>query len=161
MTTKAAALAAYRKACESHRRADWRMACHMMAEVLGADVAKAPARKPESLVQFLAKRGLRDDGGELTARDAEIWHKGRPFQRKLVRADGVTLEEAATLAHEAGYFPHAPVPAMDSGDNMHPVTGDQLLEAIERELAGTPVHALDDLDDDYWHALEQEERAAA
>lgn len=159
--TKAAALSLYRRAVETHKRADWRLAAHALAEVLGAERPAARTVSPVSLVPFLAKAGLKDEGGELTARDAEIWHKGKPFQRKLVRPDGVDMETAAQRAHDAGYFPNVPHPSTDSADNMHPVDPAMLMAAIDRELAGQPVYALGDQDDSYWEALEPEERVFA
>lgn len=151
--TRAQALKLYVKACESHKRADWRLACHALAEHLGA----AQPTRPVSLVAFLAKDGLADDGGELQARDAHLWHRDAPFRRKLVREGGRTLEEAAEAAREAGYFPDIPPATMDSPDNMHPATPAHLVAAIDRELSGRPVYALEELDPAYWDAMEPEE----
>lgn len=92
-----------------------------------------PRRDP-SLCEFLSIRGICDDGGELKARDLDRWHREAPFRRKLVRADGVSLERAAMMAWEAGYFDDVAVPAWDSSDNMHPVSEAMLLAALEREL---------------------------
>ena len=92
-----------------------------------------PRRDP-SLCEFLSIKGICDDGGELQARDLDRWHREAPFRRKLVRADGVSLETAALQAWEAGYFDHVPVPTMDSSDNMHPVTPEMLITALDREL---------------------------
>ncbi|QBX36892.1 DUF1738 domain-containing protein [Brevundimonas sp. S30B] len=92
-----------------------------------------PRRDP-SLCEYLSVRGICDDGGELSARDLDRWHREAPFRRRLVRADGVSLETAARMAWEAGYFPDVPVPAWDSSDNMHPVTSDMLVAALDREL---------------------------
>lgn len=92
-----------------------------------------PRRDP-SLCEFLSVRGICDDGGELSSRDLDRWHREAPFRRKLVRADGVSLETAARQAWEAGYFDDVAVPTMDSSDNMHPVSEAMLLEALEREL---------------------------
>jgi hypothetical protein len=163
--TRAAALALYRKACASHKRADWRMACHALAALV--EIAEKPSRPPvaapeprtRSLLEFLADRGIRDDGRELSARDADLWHKRRPFQRRLVRPDGVSLEHAAEMAWEAGYFPDVPIPRMDSADNMHAVTPDMLLEAIERELRREMEPPA--TDDDYWSSLEDFEMQSA
>lgn len=154
MTTQTKALALYAKACESHKRADWRLACHALAAVLQAGDAPAKAPTPirastpkparasrvPSLCEFLAKQGgLHDAGGELRARDAELWHKGRPFMPRLVKPGGLSLESAAEIAWEHGYFPGAVVD-WNSDANMHPVTGDDLLAAIDRELAGRPTY---------------------
>jgi len=147
----AAALAMYETACQTHKREDWRKACHAMAEALKATAATpvddapepvrpapttpAPRRDP-TLCEFLSLRGLRDDGGELAGLDADKWHRSAPFRRKLVRPDGMALDDAAYMAWEAGYFPHIPAPSWDAADNMNPMSPDDLLTAINRELAG-------------------------
>ncbi len=51
--TPAAALAAYRRACDTHKRADWRMACHLLAAVVEASQGRPP------LAEHLAVRGIR------------------------------------------------------------------------------------------------------
>lgn len=105
-----------------------------------ADLTPEPVARPfhprrdPSLCEFLSIRGICDDGGELKARDLDRWHREAPFRRKLVRADGVSLERAAMMAWEAGYFPDVPQPLMDGSENMHPVSEAMLLAALEREL---------------------------
>lgn len=129
----AAALALYRRACTTHKRTDWRMACHALAKVaqaaeqapqaIAAPPAPAPAQKlprTPSLIQFLARQGVQDPGGELSALDAEHWHKVRPFQRKLIRVD------------------------WDSDDSTQPVSEGDLIEAIRRELASGSAYDPDD-----------------
>ncbi|HXF44860.1 MAG TPA: hypothetical protein VNK91_01960 [Burkholderiaceae bacterium] len=75
-----------------------------------------------SLVDFLVSRGgLREQGGELAARDARLARRG------LVREQGLELDHAAELAVEAGYLAER--------------DPNQLLEAIGAELAGEPVFA--------------------
>jgi hypothetical protein len=155
--TPAAALRLYAKAQETHKRADWSMACNALAQALGEEAPKPREAKPVSLVTFLSKQGIADPGGELTARDADHWHKGQPFRRKLVRPDGRSLEDAAEAAHDAGYFPDVPDAIMDGPDNMTVITGEILMGAIERELSGRPVFAGPDQDSDYWAAMEPEE----
>jgi hypothetical protein len=101
---------------------------------------RAPKRAPsqgDDLATFVSKLGgIRDDGGELVARDADQWHRDSPFRRKLVNPQGVSLEEAAQRAYDAGYFPDVPPPSMDGGGNMQAVSGDDLLRAIDDNLAG-------------------------
>lgn len=105
-----------------------------------ADItAPAPARpfhprRDPSLAEYLSTFGICDDGGELRARDLDRWHREAPFRRRLVRADGVSLETAARRAYDAGYFPDVPQPSWDGPDNMHPVSEAMLLEALERDL---------------------------
>lgn len=83
----------------------------------------------ESLVEFLRERGINDEGGELAARDADVGRKA--FQRALTRPDGMTLDDAAQAAAEAGYL---------TGQDRSTVTQQDLLDAIDRELAGEPVY---------------------
>ena len=92
-----------------------------------------PRRDP-SLCEYVSTFGICDDGGELKARDLDRWHREAPFRRRLVRADGVSLETAARRAYDAGYFPDVPQPSWDGPDNMHPVSEAILLEALERDL---------------------------
>lgn len=109
---------------------------------LTLDDLRSPSRISErtafgqTLVEFLAARGgLLDQGGELQAMDAHLWHKAQRGRRKLVveQATGskLTLDEAARAAWEAGYFP-------EMTDRPAP---DDLLAAIERELKGEAVYA--------------------
>ena len=181
-----AAFDLYALACDSHKRADWRKASHALAEALQAaltvqapiepseplaPVLNAPAglhvaAKPqpvtklargETLIQFLAKRGIKDTGGEISALDGETWHRSRPFQRRLVRDDGLGIEEAAERAFDRGYFPYTVAP----DDGSQPVSESELLEAIRQELAGRPIYAGEPDDDGVrWHAMEDFEREA-
>ncbi|MFN3856533.1 MAG: hypothetical protein ACK4RV_02205 [Caulobacter sp.] len=97
-------------------------------------------KRGPSLLEFLAQRGgLNDEGGELSAMDADGWHKGKPGRRRLVNNDGgMTLGDAAVAAWENGYFPDAP----DAAGDYYPVTGQDLLDAIRSEIAGTARYAV-------------------
>ena len=108
-----------------------------------------PRRDP-SLCEYLSLKGICDDGGELKARDLDRWHREAPFRRKLVRADGVSLETAARMAWEAGYFDDVAVPSWDSSDNMHPVTPDMLLVALDRELRDDYAHVWAEHDEEFF-----------
>jgi endonuclease YncB( thermonuclease family) len=78
--------------------------------------ADGPQRRdPLDLVSWLRTQGgIQDQGGNLRA--AGINNKARPiefaksegFLGKLVSDDGMTLDEAAAAAHDAGYFPDLP-----------------------------------------------------
>jgi hypothetical protein len=76
-----------------------------------------------SLIDALrAAGGIIDDGGELANRDID---KGlKPFARKMIKADGMTLDHAAEWAQERGYI-----------QDRNP---DELLAAIDDELQGNP-----------------------
>lgn len=108
-----------------------------------------PRRDP-SLLEFLSIRGVCDDGGELAARDLDRWHREVPFRKRLVRADGVSLETAARMAWESGYFDDVAVPSWDSSDNMHPVTPDMLIQAMDRELRDDYAHVWGDHDAEFF-----------
>lgn len=101
-----------------------------------SDIRPFHPRRDPSLCEYLSLKGICDDGGELKARDLDRWHREAPFRRKLVRPDGVSLETAARMAWEAGYFDHVARPVMDSSDNMNPVTVEMLIAALDRELRG-------------------------
>ncbi|WOB78475.1 ArdC family protein [Brevundimonas nasdae] len=124
-------------------------------EAIPVDLAPIPARpfhprRDPSLLEFLSVKGVCDDGGELSARDLDRWHREVPFRRRLVRADGVSLETAARMAWEAGYFDDVAVPSWDSSDNMHPVTPDMLVAAMDRELRADYVHVWGDHDAEFF-----------
>jgi hypothetical protein len=97
---------------------------------------KVPQR-PDTLSEFLTKNGGLE-GGELKAMDADKAHldiatgKPKPFQKKLVRDDGLSLEDAGMKAKEAGYFP-------ELGDARP--TSNQLLEKLGNDLRGEHQHS--------------------
>lgn len=174
--TPQAALSLLERAEQDHKRALWRLAARALGEIVAAQAAQmapepreavaAIVRQPEpkrppaatqrpSLCDFLAIRGLTDHGGELSARDLDRRHRNKPFRRRLIREGGLGLERAAELAFDCGYFPECIAAEQ--------VTVERLLGAMERELIGdfprlqgVPV----DPSDDYFQALEPEEREA-
>ena len=74
----------------------------------------------QSLVEFLiSKGGIQDQGGELSAQDVQLQ------VARLVQDAGLTLDEAAELAHESGFI-------AEYDQNL-------LLEAVMREVSGTKV----------------------
>lgn len=79
-----------------------------------------------SLADFLREKGgVQDQGGELKALDVDGSRKA--FQKKLTRKDGLTLDDAAELAAEAGYLEDRNITA--------------LLDALDKDTRGTPVYA--------------------
>ena len=149
--TPSKALQLYETACASHKRADWRLACHAMAQVIRASQPGAvdpvreatvkPIRAPKdrTLLEFLSLRGVRDDGvqrGDLKAAGLDRWHTDKPFRRRIVRADGMSLEAAALSAFEAGYFPERSDAGPDDSATYEPVTVAELIDAMESELYG-------------------------
>lgn len=96
----------------------------------------------DSLLAFISKNGgVRDYGGELRARDADLWHRQRPFLKKLLREDGLSAEAMAQKAHDAGYFPEKITSTADDAESYHPVTAEDLYSAVSDELAGSPRYA--------------------
>ncbi len=80
-----------------------------------------------SLAKFIADGGgVKDATGELSAMDMDAFHRGKPFQRKLI-GDADSLDGWAQRAWERGYFP---------GDE--PPTPNQLLDALADEARGRP-----------------------
>lgn len=74
-----------------------------------------------SVLDFLrSKGGIQDQGGELSAKDLD--KNLKPFQKKVISEKGLTLDDAAELAHEEGL-----IPSRDIG---------QLLDAIDKEARG-------------------------
>lgn len=93
------------------------------------DVPKEQEVFGQSLVDFLRdKGGLQDQGGELSSRDLQRDPTRKPGQKKLVNEKGLTLDQAAELAAEAGYIEERDLGA--------------LLDAIDKESRGTPVYAV-------------------
>ena len=101
-------------------------------------------KKPLGLADFVRSiGGLKNEGGELTAMDADKSHRdlltglAKPFVRKLVKNDGLSFDEAALRASEDGYFPELNGERPDIN---------QFLEKIREDLGGNPQHSLHDAD---------------
>jgi len=76
-----------------------------------------------SLIDFIRERGgINDEGGELSARDADV---GRRGANRIARKGGRSLDDMATQAAEAGYFGNVPT-----------ATPDMLLASLDKELRG-------------------------
>ncbi|EZI29596.1 hypothetical protein [Pseudomonas extremaustralis] len=76
-----------------------------------------------SLIDFIRERGgIRDDGGELAARDADV---GRRGNNRISRKGGRSLDDMATQAAEAGYLGNVPT-----------ATPEMLLASLDKELRG-------------------------
>jgi hypothetical protein len=82
------------------------------------------------LTDFLRQFGLQDQGGELAGRDLD--KNLRAFQRKLVRDDGLTLDDAVQKVLQAGYF---------DGKDQGSVSVSDLLNAMLEEEQGTPYYS--------------------
>ena len=81
----------------------------------------------QSLHEFLKEKGgIQDQGGELASRNVD--HGRQPFKKNLVQKQGMTLDEAAQRAAEAGYIDDRDI--------------NKLIEAIDQEGRGNAVYAL-------------------
>jgi len=107
------------------------------------DRAKAQVKEPPSLLTFLRNAGgIRDEGGELSARDL-----GRV--NFVNNRSGLTMDEALQRAWEGGYIQNKPFEADTLGvgarpaDETRPYHND-LFELIDRELMGEKVYSLND-----------------
>jgi hypothetical protein len=111
--------------------------------------------KYQTLCEFISENGgLRSFRGQLDtigasdlrAIGADNWHRAKPFRKKLVRfEDGLTPDDMTLACWNAGYFPQF---------QERPEVQD-LIDAIDSELAGKPVYTLDDA-----HAIFEEEMTA-
>lgn len=94
-----------------------------VAETPGATPFAAEPREPTRLTTFLQNAGgLRDDGGDVSGIIGGV--RGRPG---LIRANGMSLDEAAHLAWENGYFPESATQRPDIN---------QLLDALDDDVKG-------------------------
>ena len=77
-----------------------------------------------SLFSFLTSRGgVQDQGTELSTMGVD--NNRKPFQKSLIKSDGLTLDRAAEAAHEAGYIAKPEI--------------NLLLEAMNQEAGGSKV----------------------
>lgn len=98
-----------------------------------AQLAELLDEKPpaKSLLKFLADNGgVQDTGSELSTLNAQEWHKERPFQRMLIKENGLSPDAAALKAWEEGYFPtHQDRPTVND-----------LYNAVDAELRGQKIY---------------------
>jgi hypothetical protein len=65
-------------------------------------------KPPETLVEYLSRVGIRPDDPELS--DLAVgellasWHTGKPFRRRILRADGLTVRQALERAEGEGFL---------------------------------------------------------
>lgn len=90
-----------------------------------------------SLADFARGMGVNDDRGDLRGMDPDKALK--PFQRRMLRDDGMTLDDVASAAVEAGYFP-----GVEVGDLHLP----DFIAAIDADLRGNPLFRPQDVDED-------------
>jgi hypothetical protein len=107
-----------------------------MADIEAGRARGGPADNRLTLSQYLARGGLADDGGELSAMDLVRRFTTRGGAGRFASGKGMSLDDAALAAQEAGYFPELPV---DSGR----LSPQQLLNALREEAAGRAVRRAD------------------
>ena len=112
-------------------------------------------RRPQSLTEFLAQRGIMDEGGELSAFDLDKLVV--PGSGRLVRKEGgLPLDRAREMAAEAGYI-HGFGSREDAVANS---TVADLIDALHEEQGGKRIFAMgDEIDAEQWRvegeAIEQ------
>ena len=78
-----------------------------------------------SIIDFITEKGgIKDEGGELAAMDADV---GRVGKNRLTREDGRTLDDIAEVLVEEGYI-------QERSENA-------VVNAIQKELSGMPVYS--------------------
>lgn len=108
---------------------------------------KIIGRTPETITQFIKRTGgIRDDGGELKARD--ISNKSlvgliAKESRTVATEQGVAKQEndidsVRQRLFDEGFFPDK--------ENFDEITNDEIFEAIESDLTGDKVFKVDDLE---------------
>jgi hypothetical protein len=100
------------------------------------DLPKQQEMFGKSLVEWLREQGgVKDQGGELAARDAVLWDRSerKGGERRLVSENGLDFDAARELAAQFGY---------DVG-----ATEADFIDALDREIGGSPVFAAGQGDD--------------
>lgn len=98
----------------------------LIDQLRAGDIPSPQQAFGESLLEFIrAKGGLKDEGGELAARDID--KGGKAFQRNIIQKAGRTLDDMAELLVESGYISERDPNAV--------------LDLISKELSGAPVYA--------------------
>jgi hypothetical protein len=93
----------------------------------------------ESLLEFISKNGgVRDDGGELASIGADTWNRQGSWRSRAVRDDGLSLEQMADRARAAGYFDDVVDATADGSDNYQRLSSQDMIDAIDGELRGSP-----------------------
>lgn len=115
--------------------------CEMLAAAGGIRLVA-----PGKMFQGGANPEMTPEGGDLIAMGADMWHRQKPFQAKLVRMDkGISFDAACIMARENNFFSYTP-------------DANELRHLIECELEGRPVYNADDMAT--LHEREMEDLAA-
>lgn len=91
-----------------------------------------------TLAQFLSSRGgIADNGGELSAMDLVRRFTSRGSGGRFESGKALSLEDAAQIAQDAGYFPERVI--SEGADNYGRISAQDLIDALRAEAAGTKV----------------------
>lgn len=106
-------------------------------DALRAGRRTAGSGRGDSLLAFISKNGgVRDDGGDLASIGADRWNRQGAWRSRVVRDDGLSMEDMAQRARDAGYFDEVTDAAADSADNYQRLSSGDLTKAIDDELRG-------------------------
>lgn len=98
----------------------------LIDQLRAGDVPSPQQAFGTSMLEFIrSKGGLKDEGGELAARDID--KGGKAFQRNIIQKEGRSLDDMAEQLVEAGYI-------SERDPNL-------VLDLISKEIAGSPVYA--------------------
>lgn len=130
-------------------------------DALRAGTRTVGAGRGPSLLEFISRNGgLRDEGGELQQIGADVWNRQGAWRNRVVRDDGLTSEEMAQRALDAGYFDD--LANQVDPENYQRLGGQDLINAIDNELRGNARFARTEGDTDRSAAavLRRQRRAA-
>jgi hypothetical protein len=109
-----------------------------MDGVAGGTVRGGTGDQGLTLAQFLSSRGgLADSGGELSAMDLVRRFTSRGSGGRFAAGRAMSIEDAAQIAQDAGYFPERIV--SEGADNYGRISPQDLIDALRAESAGTKV----------------------
>lgn len=107
-------------------------------DALRAGRSVSGAGRGPSLIDFISRNGgVRDDGGELAQIGATSWNRQGFWRSQAVKETGLDLETMAQRALDAGYFDDLGGVAGEV-DNYQRLGAQDLINAIDDELRGTP-----------------------
>jgi hypothetical protein len=100
----------------------------LLDRIRNGDIPSEQQTFGTSMLEFIrSKGGLKDEGGELAARDID--QGGKAFQRNIIQKNGLSLDDMAERLVEAGYI-------QERDPNL-------VLDLISKELSGSPTYAVD------------------
>lgn len=105
---------------------------------------KAP-RRPETMAEWIARQGgIVDEGGELAAMNAEMWHRGRPGRRRLVVDRASSRRPDDVLDRSPDYWRER---AAEAGFIRGDASLADFFDALADDLSGRPRVAAADINE--------------